>query len=260
MAPTLLTWPPGTPPSRLNLLRRDRYCTGVTNCVHTDIKCCCKGEVPGCGCANWPDNNCSSLPADRLPDLTFELEAPTCPSMEFTCPMPRCAPGWSSPDGQGYWFVDFNTAECLVGTGNCMQDGSAALYCERNTAYPSPGCFDYKLDFGATVSGCKTAPDLEDQWPTSCGCGTYPSSEAEWRWDGIYQWESVAGFPNCASNCGCAGATMPIPISIYIHGMPPDPATLLSAFTPLRATVPRTPAIPVDNNLPPDVNNWLNGN
>lgn len=256
MPALLLSWPPNTPPSRLNLLRRDRYCGGVTRCVHEDIVCCCGGGQ-GCGCSNWPDNNCTSLPADRLPDLTFELDAPTCPSMDFECDMPRCAAGYSSPAGQGYWYVDFNTTECLVGTGNCLQDGSAALYCERNTAYPSPGCFDYKLDFGATVSGCKTAPDVEDQWPTSCSCGSYPSSEAWWRWDGVYQWESVAGFPNCASNCGCPGATMPIPINIYIHGMPPDPATLLSL--PATASTPHR-GIPVDDNLPEDVSNWLNGN
>lgn len=249
-APELLVWPPGLPPAerRFNVLRRQRYCTTLGKCAHTDIRCCCNIPPVGCGCANWPEDNCAP---PSLPNLTFELLAPTCPAMAFSCTMTRCRAGYSAPAGQGYWAVDFNADSCTTG---CLINGSAVLYCERNTAYPNPGCFDYKLDFGSTVSGCITQPSAP-QWPTSCDCGSYPSTEAFWRWDDIYELATV-GAP-CDQICGCPGATLPIPIDIYIHGFPPAPSLFSSA--PLTSSVPHT-GTPVDDNLPEDVSNWLNGN
>ena len=254
MVKTLLTWPPNTPPSKYNVLRRQRYCGALGPCAHTDIRCCCNIPVPGCGCSNWPDDDC--VPT-FLPDLTFELEAPTCPAMEFTCNMPRCASGFTPPAAQGYWHLSFGDPPCNL--TNCLSNGSASLYCERNLTYQNPGCFDYKLDFGATVSGCVTSPP-DPEWPTSCSCGNFDASEeAFWRWDGVYALETVGA--SCDQICNCPGATVPIPINIYIHGMPPDPATL----TTLSSSLPRPISSPhrgieVDDDLPEDVSNWLNNN
>jgi hypothetical protein len=176
-----------------------------------------------------------------------------CPGLnvpDFSIPMVRC--GYPPATHLAWW----RTPEFGVCSGPELR-GAATLFCERNPAYTTPSCYDYKLHINLVVSGCISVPS-DPLWPDSCQCGDYSTStEAVWEWIDKFEVTNQAGFPGCPLSCGCDGHALPLPFDVRIHGMPPDPATLPLGFTPLKVQ-PRMPVDNVDDKLPEDVSNWLN--
>ena len=283
MVYTLLTWPPGDPATRFNLLRRVRYCGGVTNCVHDDFACCCKGGRI-CGCSNWQGDCAINL----LPDLTVSYTAPTClgsgapqelNGLSYTlhwCECfrddgPACNTDCPYIGTSGGWFGMVGPTPNPFGCAFGMQ--CTALLCIINTDFQNAGCHDYQLRPNFELSGShSTSPDVS--YPTTCDCGD-AGNNLSLSYEGVFQLEEA--FPS-SSSC-CDGGTYPIPFDAFISGPPRALLSMMTAAddrrtelrhpgrtfsTPPRAQPPRAQRKPVEEEdeetgLPEDVEDWLNG-